>query len=206
MKVFLFPLINVTLFPKTTKPLNVFEKKYLDMVKISVEEKTSIAIGYVEDAQVSIDIHPGEIPQFVRAVAGFGTPQLIEERANGTQLIFLHGLGKVKLGAVTRVDRGFIECDAEVIAEDTELKPESLKKLEHLTKILLRWITIHIPDPLQREIFLRNVTSPEEVVGAFSAYLIRDYDLQQIVLEFNHLDEKINYLHRLAESSETTSV
>ncbi|MNL83486.1 hypothetical protein D3C87_2111510 [compost metagenome] len=67
-----------------------------------------------------------------------------------------------------------------------------------------RWIQTHIPDANQRDIFMRNVTRPEEVVGSFASYLVRDYDLQQIVLEYDDINEKIRFLQRLMESNELT--
>jgi ATP-dependent Lon protease len=36
-------------------------------------------------------------------------------------------------------------------------------------------------------------------------YLIRDYDLQQMVLEYNDINEKISFLYRLIESNELTN-
>ena len=73
-----------------------------------------------------------------------------------------------------------------------------------LYKILARWLQTHVPDAAQREVFLRNLRVPEEVVGSFASYLVRDYDMQQIVLELNQMDDKVRFLHRLMESSELT--
>ena len=53
--------------------------------------------------------------------------------------------------------------------------------------------------------FLRNITTPEQVVGSFATYLIRDYDMQHVVLELNDINEKVQFLYRLMESSELTS-
>jgi len=88
----------------------------------------------------------------------------------------------------------------EISAVDPKLQP----MIHTLNKILARWIQNHIPDQAQREIFVRNMIGPEEIVGAFASYLIRDYDLQQMVLEYDDINQKIEFLYRLTESSEVT--
>jgi ATP-dependent Lon protease len=205
MEVFLFPLVNVSLFPKTTKPLNIFEPRYLEMIKAAADKKIPVAIGFIEDASTVAPVKPGDNVPFVRSIAGYGYAQIIEERLNGTLLVFLQGAGKVRLGKV--LDRGtpYMILDAQKVDENTEVQPHNREALDHLLKILTRWIHSHIPDRQQQEIFMKSLAGPEEIVGAFSSYLVRDYDLQQMALEFNDINEKISFLHRLTESNELTT-
>ena len=204
MEFFLFPLVNVTLFPRTTKPLNVFEPRYLAMVREAIATKTPIAIGFIEDPTKVGPVKPGEKVPFVREIAGFGYPQIIEERVNGTLLIFLQGEGKLRLGNVIDKDTPYIVCEGEILEEKTAVETAEQVALNALYRTLSRWIQTHIPDANQRDIFMRNVTRPEEVVGSFASYLVRDYDLQQIVLEYDDINEKIRFLQRLMESNELT--
>jgi Lon protease-like protein len=205
MEVFLFPLVNVSLFPKTTKPLNIFEPRYLEMVKTAADKKIPIAIGFIEDASQVGPVKIGDSVGYVRPVAAYGFAQIVEERLNGTILVFLQGAGKVRLGKV--IDRGtpYMVLEAQKIEEDVAIKPETQSALDHLLKILTRWINTHIPDSQQQEIFMKSLSGPEEIVGAFSSYLIRDYDLQQMALEYNDINEKVHFLHRLTESNELTT-
>jgi ATP-dependent Lon protease len=205
MEVFLFPLVNVTLFPRTTKPLNIFEPRYLAMIKEAAATNTPVAIGYIEDASKVTSVEAGSKVPFVREIAGYGTVQIVEERLNGTLLVFLQGQGKVKLGKV--VDRGtpYMVCEAEILPEKTVIERSSELELASLYKILSRWVHTHIQDPGQRDMFMRHVNLPEEIVGSFASYLVRDYDLQQMVLEYDDVNEKIQFLHRLMESNELTT-
>lgn len=205
MEVFLFPLVNVTLFPRTTKPLNIFEPRYLAMMKEAVQTQTPIAVGFIEDPAKVVPVRPGDMVPFVRDVAGYGTVQIIEERLNGTLLVFAQGQGKVRLGKVLDKGTPYIVCEAEVIPETTVLEESYKAELSSLYKILTRWIHTHIPDPTQRDIFMRNLIQPEEIVGSFASYLVRDYDMQQMALEFNDINEKIHFLYRLTESNELTT-
>lgn len=205
MEVFLFPLVNVTLFPRTTKPLNIFEPRYLAMIKEAAAKNIPVALGYIEDPAKVTSVKPGEHVPFVREIAGYGTVQIIEERLNGTLLVFLQGQGKVRLGKV--LDRGtpYIVCEGQILPEQTILDRTAELELTSLYKILSRWVYTHIQDPSQRDMFMRHLNLPEEIVGSFASYLVRDYDLQQMVLEYDDVNEKIRFLHRLMESNELTT-
>lgn len=205
MEVFLFPLVNVTLFPRTTKPLNIFEPRYLSMIKEAAATHTPVALGYIEDPAKVTSVKPGEQVPFVRDIAGYGTVQIIEERLNGTLLVFLQGQGKVRLGKVVDRSTPYIVCEAQVVAEKTVLEKTSELELASIYKILSRWVYTHIQDPGQRDLFMRHLNLPEEIVGSFASYLVRDYDLQQMVLEHDDINEKIRFLHRLMESNELTT-
>ena len=52
---------------------------------------------------------------------------------------------------------------------------------------------------------MRSLHQPEEIVGAFSSYMVRDYDMQQMALEYDDINEKVSFLHRLLESNELTT-
>lgn len=205
MEVFLFPLVNVTLFPRTTKPLNIFEPRYLAMIKEAAATNTPVALAYIEDPSKVTSVKPGDHIPFVREIAGYGTVQIIEERLNGTLLVFIQGQGKVKLGKV--LDRGtpYMVCEGQILPEKTVLERSSELELSSLYKILTRWVHSHIQEPGQRDLFMRQLSLPEEIVGSFASYLVRDYDLQQMVLEYDDLNEKIRFLHRLMESNELTT-
>ena len=202
MNVFLFPMVNVTLFPKTTKPLPIFEPRYIQMFRDSAATQTPVAIGFNDNPAGAGNIIPGQKVDFVREVAGYGSTQIVEERGNGTILVFIHGLGKVNLGNVKVSDTSYIVCEAEAIQDQVILNAEAAPLIHGLNNVLARWVHTHIPDPGQRELFMQNLTGPEEIVGAFASYLVKDYDFQQMILELNDINEKVYYLHRLAESAE----
>ncbi len=193
---YLFPLTNVTLFPRTTKPLNIFEPRYLKMVKESISQGTPIAICFVPEG--STDIRP---------VAGFAIPQVIEERPDGTMLVFMSGQGKVKLDIDhVKVENEISQATGEIVVENLILNDKLKPKYMALSESLIRWIRQHIPDPQQREIFIRGLTGPQEVIGAFAAYLILDYDLQYEMMEIDSLNDQIIFLYRLLESGKLTNI
>lgn len=193
---YLFPLTNVTLFPRTTKPLNIFEPRYLRMVNESINQGIPIAVCFVPEGSNEI-----------RPIAGFAIPQVIEQRPDGTMLIFMSGQGKVRLNMERiHVEEGLSTAEGEIVVENLVLDEKLKPKYMALSESLIRWIRLHIPDPQQREIFIRGLTGPQEVIGAFAAYLILDYDLQYEMMEINSLNDQIVFLYRLLESGKLTNI
>jgi Lon protease-like protein len=202
MNVAVFPLVNVCLFPGTTKPLNIFEPRYLHMIRDSISAGQPVALGFIENIESVKPHRPGEKLSYVREIAGFGTPTIVQERLNGTLLVFMHAEGKVRLGNLVQTDTPYLVVEAERIDEKEGLLGSSSQAVKILNQILARWIHNHIPDPEQRRFFLDSLKGPLEIVGAFASYLVRDYDLQQMILEMNDINDKIQVLYRLVESNE----
>lgn len=193
---YVFPLTNLNLFPRTTKPLNIFEPRYIDMVNKSIESGTPIALCFVPEGAEEI-----------RPVAGYALPQVVEQRPDGTMLVFMSGQGKVRLDLESlKTEDSISSMSGVVLSEDTVLEDAIRPQYIALYEVLVRWVTQHIGEPIQRETFINSLRGPIEVVGAFSAYLVYDYDLQYEIMEINNLSEQIKFLYRLLESGKLTNV
>ncbi len=189
-KFFIFPLTNTNLFPCTTKPLHIFESRYIQMVNESIQTGIPIALCFVPDGSTEI-----------RSMAGFAVPQIIEVRPDQTLLVFMAGEGKVHLDLSSVQTVGLVtSMSGTLVQENSELAPESRSLYVSLSEVLVRWITKHIGDSTQKEFFIKGLTGPREVVGAFAAYLIYDADLQYEVMEMTSVDKQIQFLYRLLQS------
>jgi len=200
MKLFLFPLGHVLLFPGTSKPLHIFEPRYLKMVRDAMSEKTPIAIGLVDDPDAKASMQLGEAPSFVRKVVGYGHPQIVEQRSDGSMLILLPGQGKARIEKMSDDSQPYIVVEAEPIPEDVSLSPEVSDSYILLQKLFLSWLHRNITDSSAREEF-RRLRSPDQIVGCAAAYLVTDPDLQQMVLEANRLEDKIQLLQSILNSN-----
>lgn len=192
---YLFPLVNVNLFPSTTKPLQIFEERYIQMIQDSIAQKKAVALCFVPDGSSEI-----------RPVAGFGFPQIVEKRPDGTLIIFINCLGKVELdlGQLKSIDP-YMVASGEVIQQNLNVDEDNKAMYLKLSQVLARWIKKNVPDPTQTEIFLRSLIGPQEVVSAFSAYLVVDHDIQYELMQTHSIDDQIRLLYRLLESGELTN-
>ncbi len=202
MEVFLFPLGNVVFYPSTSKPLHIFEPRYVKMVRDALETGTPIAVGFVDEPHKEYSFESGVDLNFVRPVAGFGFPLILEERSDGSLLVFLQGQGKVRLGKVQNRSTPYIVCEAEQLEENHLMKSDLVKAFGTINKCLTRWIEAHIPSVENQQQLLRNIRTPEEVVGCYASYLIRDHDMQQVILESNDINDKVSLVYRLISCQE----
>lgn len=202
MQVLLFPMVNSVLYPSTSKPLNIFEPRYVQMMKDAAEQKLPVAIGFIEDPEAQPEVAAGERINFVRTVAGYGEVIIFEEREDKSLLVFIQGKGKVRLGTLMVSQQPYFTVQAEVINEVHEVSPQHIDKLKTLHKVLVKWIESHLPDERQQQQIINSLQLPEEIVGCFASYLIADYDFQQMVLEEDNINQKIDLIYRLVESGE----
>lgn len=189
-KFYIFPLTNINLFPNTTKPLNIFEPRYIEMVNQSIQQGVPIALCFMPEGTHEI-----------RPIAGYSIPQVIERRPDGTMLVFMAGQGKVLLDLSTIKTVDLLSSIEGTLVAENKILDDTLKAhYITLSEVLVRWVTKHISDSLQREIFIKSLVGPQEVVGAFGAYLIYDFDMQYEMMELHSLNDQIKFLYRLLES------
>lgn len=193
---YILPLTNMNLFPHTTKPLNIFESRYIEMVNKSVEEGIPIAMCFVPEGSHEI-----------RPIAGYAIPQIVERRLDGTLLVFMACKGRASLDLNSIQTDGLISSmKGKPLVEEHQIEDSLRPQYLLLSEVLVRWLVRHVTDVEQRDLFINNLTGPKEVVGAFAAYLIYDYDLQYEVIEIPLLNDQIKFLYRLLESGKLTNV
>ena len=117
----IFPLSNFIIFPDTTVPLNIFEPRYVEMIKDSM--KTNKFIGLIQpkknNASSILDLHEtgcmGKITSF-------------EDTSNGRYLIDLNGLARFKITKEIKNDKSYRECEInfEEYQSDLDLQKEEL--------------------------------------------------------------------------------
>jgi Lon protease-like protein len=202
MQVYVFPIGRIVFYPSVSKPLNIFEPRYIQMVHDAVRTGTPIALAHVDEPDREHAYCVGSPLAFVRPVAGYGRPLVLQTRDDGTLLVFMQGQGKVELGPVLATETPYIVCEAQPISENNLMKEQVVQDFTFLNKVLLRWMETHIPEPGNRQHFLKNIRSAEEVIGCYASYLVADRDMQQLLLESNDINEKITLVRGLIASGE----
>lgn len=202
MEVFVFPLAQVLLYPSSSRPLLITEPRYIQMMKDAISTQTPVAIGFVDEPYHEYSYHEGQNLDFVRSVVGYGKPQIIEERPDGSLVIFLQGRGKARLGKVIGRNAPYIVCEADVVEENQDLQPKAFQDFLKMHRVLISWMRSHVPDPSTRDQYLTHLKTPDQVIGCYATYLIADKDMQQLILETNDINEKVNIVLGLIASGE----
>lgn len=200
MELYVFPVGQILLYPSFSKPFVVVEPQFIQMVEDSVRTGVPVAVGMVQEPMKSHQYHVGEKLSFVSEVVGYGIPLIVERRPDGTLIVFIEGQGKARLGKVVDRQKPYIVCEAEKIEENHEIRPEVFPMFLAVHKVMIEWMNSHIMDERSREQFVQYIRSPEQVIGCYASYLIVDSDIQQMILDSDDINEKIQMISRIISS------
>lgn len=193
VEVAVFPLTRMTFFPGTTKPLNIFEARYIEMVEDALRMGGLIALAYSEPSAAKA--HGVGVLGHLRSIAGVGKVQLIERRADGSMLILLIAAGKVRFERVLHEDQPdketpYLRAEARWVKEDLHLSDPYLFLFHRLQKDLGRWLLSHVASAEDREKFLAQLETPEQKINAISSLMVLDAEVQQTLLECDRLEDR----------------
>ena len=118
----IFPLSNFIIFPNTTVPLNVFEPRYVEMIKDSM--KTNKLIGLIQPKNNKSNSIPD-----LHEIGCLGKITSFEDVSDGRFLIDLNGLTRFKVVTEIENDKPYRTCEINFdnFANDLSLQKEDLK-------------------------------------------------------------------------------
>ncbi len=191
----LFPLTKISLQTGIQRPLNIFEPRYLRMIEDSIQTETPVALVYgkseLESGDISIE---HEIFSFIKPVAGFGLPRLIQKSDDGSMVIMLPGEGKARITKIVTNDKPYLTAEYEIINEVQKLECENVLLMRRLSTCLEKWICSNVKMQGQKDVLLGHLNEPCRIVGLYVELLIACPDTKQKVLEIDDINEKIQYL------------
>ena len=113
MKFPVFPLNGAILFPNTNLPLNIFEKKYIDMVDYALSNKRLIGM-----------IQTKKNKEFF-TVGCLGKITNFTETADGRYQINLEGINRFKIKKIIKDDFKFFMVDGKNINYNSSFKKQT---------------------------------------------------------------------------------
>ncbi len=184
----IFPLDGVIILPGSLLPLNVFEKRYLNMVNDSLKTNSRL-IGIVQPIMKNQD----KDPCFKNIVGCYGKIVKFEETEQNTYLISIKGLCRFKIIDSYLVKKGYISSNISTenfkndlnqistfknfrFADDNRLKM-TLKSYLKLKKLDSNWNYINSCSNI-------NLVNQLSMVCPFSAHE------KQMLLESNSIEER----------------
>lgn len=197
--VFIFPLPKISLQPGTTKPLNIFEPRYLKMIKDSCSEQVPVALAYglVESEPLSdvpcVRIDHEALP-LVHETICMGIPEIVQECSDGSMVIVLSGMTKGKITGVVESNEPYIICEYEEIYDDNELQAENILLLRRLKTKLEKWVSKKVRLECQKDLLSPCLSQASRVVGLYVELMIECPETKQKILEMSDINTKIQYL------------
>ena len=121
----IFPLDNVILLPGSFLPLNIFEKRYLNMVDDALKTSSRL-IGIIQPLMNKKE----NIESFENTIGCYGKIIKFEETEKKTYLISLKGLSRFRVINIQLIKRGYLrsKVSVETYKNDlNELKTNNFK-------------------------------------------------------------------------------
>jgi len=176
-------LFNNIFYPQTVIPLTVSDQVSKEMVLNCFENNTTIAL-----------YHPGKRS---KNVATLGKILLIDLNEDQSLSVVVQGLVRIKLLSMQSQDPypRYLVDDYQDSHESTQTLHNS--PIERLRGVLERWIHRHVNSERERELFLKDISSPTKLVNNLCMLIIKDIELKQIFLESTSLLDRVQMMNSL---------
>ena len=185
-----FPLSNFIFFPKTTVPLNIFEKRYLEMINDSM--RSNRMIGMIQPKEQN-----KQKPSLYK-IGCAGKITSFNETDDGRYLIVLSGISRFKIIEEIQSDKLYRKCkvdfsnfsaDQEVSAEkinfsDLRLIFQNLKSLFDKEGYLINW----------KELEKQDLSETLNALAMASPFSLEE---KQILLESKNIIERKKKLEEI---------
>ena len=185
-----FPLSNFIFFPKTTVPLNIFEKRYLEMIDDAM--KGDRIIGMIQPKESNQNL------PLLYNVGCAGKITSFNETDDRRYLIVIKGISRFKISQEIKTENLYRKCKVdysyfksdlgdtkeEIKFSDLELIFKNLKSLFDKQGYLINW------KELEKQ-------SLDETINALSMASPFSLEEKQILLETTNLDKRKKKLEEI---------
>ena len=179
-----FPLSNFIIFPKTAVPLNIFERRYIDMINESM--KSNKLIGMIQPLN-SNDVD--KLEPNLHQIGCLGKITSFRETEDGRYLIELRGLIRFEIVKEVNSDKKYREFEVkfEKFYDDLNIKKEELKFSD------LELIFKDLKSLFEKRGFIINwkeleKQSLDETINALAMASPFSLEEKQVLLEAENLD------------------
>ena len=181
-----FPLSNFIIFPHTTVPLNIFEPRYIEMIKDSM--KSNKMIGLIQPKKSRVD----SITDLFE-VGCLGRVESLKDTSDGRFLIDLNGISRFKIVKEIKNNKLYRECEINFddFNEDVNLSEEKIKFSD------LELIFKDLKSLFEKKGYLINWKSLEkqnlnETINALAMASPFSLEEKQVLLECKNLEVRKN--------------
>ena len=194
----IFPLDNVIMLPGTLLPLNIFEKKYLNMVDDALKTSSRL-IGMIQPLMNKKE----NIESLENAIGCYGRISKFEETENETYLIVLKGLSRFRVINSLLMKRGYLYSKVSIETYQNDLnelktnnfKFENDKRLKTILKSYLKFKKLDSNWNYINSCSNLDLTNQLSMICPFSTHE------KQMLLESKSIDDRYILLLSILENT-----
>ena len=194
----IFPLDNVIMLPGSYLPLNIFEKRYLNMVDDALKTGSRL-IGIIQPLMKKKE----NIDSFENAIGCYGRIIKFEETENETYLISLKGLSRFRVINSHLIKRGYLNSKVSVETYQNDLnelkinnfKFENDKRLKMILKSYLKFKKLDSNWNYINSCSNLDLTNQLSMICPFSTHE------KQMLLESKSIEDRFTLLLSILENT-----
>ena len=194
----IFPLDNVIILPGSYLPLNIFEKRYLNMVDDALKTGSRL-IGIIQPLMKK----KKNFDSFENAIGCYGRIIKFEETENKTYLISLKGLSRFRVINSQLIKRGYLNSKVSVETYQNDLnelktnnfKFENDKRLKTILKSYLKFKKLDSNWNYINSCSNLDLTNQLSMICPFSTHE------KQMLLESKSIDDRFTLLLSILENT-----
>ena len=194
----IFPLDNIIMLPGSYLPLNIFEKRYLNMVDDALKTGSRL-IGIIQPLMKKKE----NIDSFENAIGCYGRIIKFEETENKTYLISLKGLSRFRVINSQLIKRGYLNSKVSVETYQNDLnelktnnfKFENDKRLKTILKSYLKFKKLDSNWNYINSCSNLDLTNQLSMICPFSTHE------KQMLLESKSIDDRFTLLLSILENT-----
>ena len=169
-----FPLNGAILFPNTNLPLNIFEKKYINMVNYALSHNR--LIGMIQTKKNNEFFNIGCLGKIIN----------FTETTDGRYQINLEGLNRFKIKKIISDQQGFFTVQAENLKYNSSFKRKTKDIGDKLLLSFKNYLNVKQIDFKTLELENIDAVNLAKIICVISPL---DYLTKQMLLEFNNSDD-----------------
>ena len=186
----IFPLSNFIFFPKTTVPLNIFEKRYLEMIDDAM--KSERIIGMIQPKELNKN------SPLLYNIGCAGKITSFNETDDGRYLIVLSGISRFKIMKEIKSENLYRKYEVDF----SNFKEDLIEKKEEIKFSDLKLIFKNLKSLFDKQGYLINwkeleKQSLDETINTLSMASPFSLEEKQILLETANLDDRKKKLEEI---------
>ena len=179
-----FPLNGAILFPNTNLPLNIFEKRYIDMVNYALSHNRLIGMIQTKEDKGLFDIGClGKITNF-------------SETPDGRYQINLEGINRFKVKKIIKNDYQFTTIEGEDLIYERNFKKQTTSTSQKLLSNFKNYLSTKKIKFNTSEFENLDTLNLAKIICVISPL---DHLTKQMLLEFNNSDDLCESLNSVLE-------
>ncbi len=180
----LFPLPETVFMPKTTIPLNIFEKRYLTMLEDCLRNDMPLGLcpSFLADRE-----------DFEGVTCTIGKPIVIQENMDGSKLIMVHATEKVTLHQRLQ-SIPYQKYNCILTTESNRVDSINLFRVNRVKIELKKWFERNSQSHQEETHFIDRITNKSQLINYGCHFLIQEAYKKQVLLEMNSINDRLDKL------------